>query len=68
MADKYVAAKPGVSREQRISDEGLMRLEKQLQSGINISTPVLNQWVKRYGDDARELILKYRANSDILTD
>jgi len=68
MPEKFVKGKPGVSREQRISDEGLMRLEKQLRSGINISEQVLAQWVKRYGDDARDLILKYRANSDILAD
>lgn len=50
---------PGVSRQQRISDEGLLRLEKQLQSGIRISTAVLQQWIKRYGDDARVIIKKY---------
>jgi hypothetical protein len=51
---------PGVSREQRISDEGLKRLEKQLQYGVNISEQVLNQWLKRYGNAARDLIIKYR--------
>lgn len=51
---------PGVFREQRISDEGLLRLEKQLQSGVNISAQVLEQWVKRYGDAARDVIKKYR--------
>jgi hypothetical protein len=68
MPAKYVKGQPGVSREQRISDEGLTRLEKQLRSGINISDQVLAQWVKRYGDDARDLILKYRGNSAILVD
>jgi len=68
MPAKYVTGQPGVSREQRISDEGLTRLEKQLRSGINISDQVLAQWVKRYGDDARDLILKYRGNSAILVD
>ena len=50
---------PGVSREQRISDEGLSRLEKQLRSGRKISTQVLKQWIKRYGDDARQLLKRY---------
>ena len=57
---------PGVRREQRISDEGLMRLEKQFQSGVNISTAVLRQWVKRYGEPARALIKKYEKFSDEL--
>ena len=52
--------KPGVSREQRVSDEGLKRLQKQLQSGVRISEPVLQQWVKRYGDAARDIIQRYR--------
>ena len=47
---------PGVSREQRISDEGLSRLEKQLRSGRKISMQVLKQWIKRYGDEARMLL------------
>ena len=50
---------PGISREQRISDEGLKRLEKQLKSGIKISSMVLQQWIKRYGDPARNIIGKY---------
>jgi hypothetical protein len=56
---KEVIAKtpaPGVSREQRISDEGLQRLQKQLQSGVRISDMVLQQWIKRYGDAARDII------------
>jgi len=52
--------KPGVSRGQRISEEGLKRLQKQLQSGVRISEPVLQQWVKRYGNAARDIIQKYR--------
>ncbi len=51
--------KPGVSREERLSDEGLQRLETQLQRGARISQPVLDQWIKRYGDAARELINRY---------
>ena len=50
---------PGVSREDRISNEGLIRLEKQLVSGARMSAVVLEQWVKRYGDAAKVLILKY---------
>lgn len=51
---------PGVSRENRISDEGLKRLERQLRSGAGISDMVLEQWIKRYGDAAREIIKKYQ--------
>lgn len=50
---------PGVSREQRISDEGLSRLDNQLRSGRKISSQVLKQWIKRYGDDARQLLKRY---------
>lgn len=53
---------PGVSREQRISDEGLQRLQKQLQSGVRISDEVLQQWIKRYGDAARDVIEKHQSN------
>jgi len=60
-------AVPGVSREQRISDEGLKRLEKQLQCGVNISEQVLNQWLKRYGKAARDLIEKYHDKDDKLS-
>lgn len=57
-------ATPGVSREQRISDEGLQRLKKQLVSGVRISDMVLQQWIKRYGDDARDIIQKYQSDRD----
>ena len=50
---------PGVSREQRISPQGLERLDQQLEAGINISTTVLSQWIKRYGEDARRIIKKH---------
>ena len=53
-------SKPGVSREQRISDEGLQRLERQLQRGARISEPVLAQWIRRYGEPAKALIQKYQ--------
>jgi len=50
---------PGVSREGRISDEGLQRLENHLKNGSRMSHPVLMQWIKRYGDSARKLIRQY---------
>lgn len=55
---------PGVSRDNRISDEGLERLEKQLARGTKIARPVLAQWVRRYGDAARDIISKYIADFD----
>lgn len=54
---------PGVSREQRISDEGLQRLQKQLQSGVRISDRVLQQWIFRYGDAACSIVDKYKSSS-----
>jgi len=51
---------PGVSRSDRLSDEGLARLEKQLESGVNISSQVLAQWIKRYGDPARDIIRRHQ--------
>jgi hypothetical protein len=51
---------PGVSRTGRLSAEGLKRLEKQLDSGVKISTEVLAQWIRRYGDSARLIIKKYK--------
>lgn len=56
---KQIKTTPGVSRQNRISDEGLDRLRKQLASGINISQPVLQQWIRRYGDSARQIIKQY---------
>ncbi|MGB5607081.1 MAG: hypothetical protein WBN51_11200 [Gammaproteobacteria bacterium] len=50
---------PGITRENRISNEGLARLEKQLQRGAQISDPVLVQWIRRYGEAARVLISRY---------
>ncbi len=48
---------PGISRTQRLSEEGLRRLARQLESGAGISDQVLRQWIRRYGDKARKLIL-----------
>jgi len=56
MSNSY-QPKPGVSREQRLSAEGLERLEKQLHSAAGISDQVLAQWIHRYGDAAKRLIL-----------
>ncbi|MDT8283584.1 MAG: hypothetical protein RQ982_12360 [Gammaproteobacteria bacterium] len=50
---------PGISCVERISEEGLVRLERQLQSAIRISDQVLQQWLRRYGDDARLMLKKY---------
>ena len=50
---------PGVSREHRISDEGLQRLEQQLRRGGQISDAVLAQWIRRYGDAARDIIARH---------
>ena len=50
---------PGIKRENRISDEGLQRLEKQLKSHRRPSQQVLQQWIKRYGEAAEKLINQY---------
>lgn len=50
---------PGVSRGDRINNEGLERLEKQLARGVKIARPVLAQWIKRYGEPARQIIKKH---------
>ena len=47
---------PGIGRERRISQEGLERLARQMESGAPISDPVLAQWIRRYGDPARRII------------
>ena len=51
--------KPGISRDDRISVEGLARLDRQLEKGSQISDLVLSQWIMRYGDAAREIIRKH---------
>jgi hypothetical protein len=50
---------PGISRDNRLSDEGLARLENHLKRGSQISDAVLSQWIRRYGDPARELIRRH---------
>lgn len=51
--------KPGIARNNRISPEGLCRLEKQLQQKSSLSDMVLQQWLKRYGDQVRDLLTRY---------
>lgn len=58
--------KPGVGRTERISDEGLSRLEAQLSRGGRIGDAVLRQWLKRYGDEARALLQRYGCYRDEL--
>jgi len=50
---------PGISRSERISEQGLRRLEEQLKSGAAMSSEVLTQWIRRYGEPARELIRQH---------
>ncbi len=56
---------PGISRAKRISDEGLLRLEKHLKGGTKMTKIVLEQWLKRYGEPARTLIRKYRPELEL---
>jgi len=51
---------PGVSREKRLSYEGLQRLENHLKTGPRMNSLILKQWIKRYGDSARQLIKQYK--------
>ena len=55
---------PGISREARISDEGLQRLEALMHRGGQINDAVLLQWIRRYGDAARSIIRKYGRNPE----
>jgi len=50
---------PGVSRADRLSEEGLERLARQLASGSQISDAVLAQWIRRYGEPALALIKQH---------
>ena len=50
---------PGITRADRLSDEGMARLQKQLSSGARMSDTVLAQWIRRYGDPAREQIREH---------
>jgi len=53
-------ATPGIARSERISDEGLRRLERQLANGARMKPQILQQWVRRYGEAAEKLIQKYK--------
>jgi hypothetical protein len=50
---------PGISRAERLSDEGLQRLENHLSLGTGMSESVLAQWIRRYGDPARAIIKRH---------
>jgi hypothetical protein len=50
---------PGITRDARITAEGLQRLEAQLARGARLSDMVLRQWLKRYGTEARKLMQAY---------
>ena len=50
---------PGVSRTDRLSEEGLQRLEHHLRLGTAMQEAVLAQWIRRYGDPARAIIRRY---------
>ena len=52
MSNKHPA--PGVSRTDRLSEEGLQRLRNHLARGM--SQAVRNQWIARYGEAARLVI------------
>jgi len=56
------APSPGISRDNRISDEGLLRLETQLRTGRRPSQQVLEQWVKRHGPSAQNIIDQFSPN------
>lgn len=48
--------RPGIERERRLGDAGLRRLEAQLARGTRLSDAVLAQWLRRYGEAARQLL------------
>jgi hypothetical protein len=50
---------PGISRQERLSEEGLQRLENHLQLGTAMSDQILMQWIRRYGEPARNLLKRY---------
>jgi hypothetical protein len=57
---------PGVCRAERLSDEGLKRLDKQLARGSRVAPAVLGQWIRRYGEPARAIIKRHGQYSDEL--
>jgi len=61
----------GIERSQRLSDEGLQRLQNHLQRGTRMSDQVLQQWIRRYGEAARVLIRaqgRYQPHFDAIPD
>ena len=57
---------PGITRNDRLSNEGLQRLDRQLAFGSQISNTVLRQWIRRYGEPARDIIRRHgRYHSDL---
>jgi hypothetical protein len=55
---------PGIQRTNRIADQGLVRLKRQLETGARPSKLVLAQWIRRYGDRARDLLSGYGVDVD----
>ena len=67
MSAKHPPA-PGIERCNRISDEGVQRLQKHLQCGTKMQPQVLAQWLKRYGEPVRCLLKQYQCYSEDLED
>ena len=57
---------PGVGQRNRSTADGLARLAIHLERGERISDMVLRQWIRRYGDDARELLRRHDRYHDSL--
>lgn len=60
--------RPGVSRSNRLSAEGLLRLENQLATGARMTDQVLAQWIRRYGEPARDIIREHGRDSQAFDD
>jgi hypothetical protein len=63
---KHGQGTPGVSRADRLSQEGLDRLDRQLANAGQVSDAVLSQWIRRYGEPARALIRRHGRYHDDL--
>jgi hypothetical protein len=57
--EKPQEPRPGISRDERISTDGLERLERLLASGSKLNEAILDQWIRRYGEAAEALIARY---------
>ncbi|HHZ88696.1 MAG TPA: hypothetical protein EYN26_05225 [Chromatiales bacterium] len=64
MSDKIPS--PGISRENRVGEEGLSRLRAHLERNAGINPIVLTQWIRRYGDDARQLLKEFDRYSEAM--